>query len=128
MLLVDCVDCDDVLVADRGGGAGLAEEPAPRAIVVGQVGADEFDRYHPVELRVKALEHDPHPAAAQDAEDLVMCDPAEAVRPRGRGEEREVRRVLAAGRQRCRLSRDSVGQGRRVLGVRDRLGGIARGP
>ena len=127
MLLVDRVDRDDVDVADRRRGAGLAEEPSPRPIAVGQARADELDRDHTVELRVEALEHDPHPAAAEDAEDLVVGNPAQAVGSGRRGEERQVGRVLAAGWQRAFLRRDSVGHRPRGGGVVSRLGRVARG-
>ena len=127
VLLVDRVNRDDIDVADRRSRAGLAQEPSPRPIAVGLKRTDQLDRDDAIELRVEALEHDPHPAAAEDAEDLVMGNPAQAVGAGRRGEERQVGGVLAAGWQRVFLRRESEGHGLRRRGVRGRLEHVARG-
>ena len=54
-LLLDGVDADDVLVADGGGGAGLAEEPLARRRGGGQLRGHHLDGDHAVQLLVERL-------------------------------------------------------------------------
>ena len=75
--LVDTVNGDDVVVDDRRGGLRLAEEALPGGAARGEVGAEELDRYEAVEGPVVPLEHDSHPAGADDPGDLVGPEAAE---------------------------------------------------
>src|SRR5262249_39458723 len=75
------IDAHDVLVFDRGGGAGLADETLSGG-AIGRVGRREhLDGHYPVQLLVERLEHRSESAAAEHLHHLVMPDPAERTGP-----------------------------------------------
>ena len=75
--LLDGVDGDDVVVADGRGGLGLAGEAPAGGGAGRQLRGQHLDGHDAVQLRVEGPQHDPHAAAADDLEDLVMAQPAQ---------------------------------------------------
>jgi hypothetical protein len=64
------VDGRDVLVIERGSGAGLAQEAGASLVLIH--GREEFDRDVPAEVEILGSIDDPHPASAEQAENAVM--------------------------------------------------------
>ena len=65
------MDRDHVRMAHRRRGLGFAQEATPGIGVCRQFGSEDLHRDDPVELRVQRAKHDPHPAAADDVDDLI---------------------------------------------------------
>ena len=76
-LLLDGVDGDDVLVADGGGGAGLAQEALAGRGRGGQSRGHDLDGDDAVQHLVERLEDDAEAAAAEHLQHLVMPQPAQ---------------------------------------------------
>ena len=74
--LVDLVDDGDPGVGEGGGRASLADEPPEQVGAVGQVGSQDLERNLPAEPGVPGPVDDPHPAAAQLGDDLVVGEPS----------------------------------------------------
>jgi hypothetical protein len=81
------MDADDVLVADGGGGAGLAQKTLAGGGDRRQLRGHHFDRDHALQPLVERLQHDAEPAPAEDRLDLVMSQAAERAGPGGRLQE-----------------------------------------
>ncbi len=97
------MDRDDVVVDDCRSGLRLAEETLPGGAARGEMGAEELDRHEAVERPVVPLEHDPHPAGADDPGDLVGAEAAEHPVVVARRED------LLDERRKCRDRRDGIG-------------------
>ena len=82
--VLDGVDGDDVVVADGGGGPGLADEPLAGGGADASQRGQHLDGDDAVQLVVEGPQHDAHAAAADDFQDLVMAQPAQRVAARGR--------------------------------------------
>ena len=70
--LADVEHGGHVRVIERRGGARLVDEPLARRRVAGQLGRQELERDDPVEPRVAGAVDEPHTAAADAVEDLVV--------------------------------------------------------
>ena len=99
-VVADGVDGDDVVVADGGGGAGLADEAPTGGAGGGQRCRQHLDGDDAQELGVAGTQNDAHAAAADDFEDLVMIQSAERAGLGRWGEEGEVRGIF--NRAQCR--------------------------
>jgi hypothetical protein len=88
-LLLDRVNGDDVLMADRGGGAGFAQEALARRRGGGQVRGHDLDRHRPVQFPVERFQHGATTALAKHFQHLVVTQPAQGFRFRGRLQEAE---------------------------------------
>jgi len=73
-MLADRVDGDDVWMSKSGGGFGLAREALQCDAVVRQLGAQDLERDGAVEAFLVRSEDDAHPAAADEAENLVSVE------------------------------------------------------
>ena len=71
------VNRDHGVVNDPRRGAGFAQKALPRSAAGRQMGLEDLDGDEAVEGPVVPLEHDPHPAGADDPSDLVGPKPAE---------------------------------------------------
>ena len=70
--LFDRMDGDDVIVADGRLGLGLARKAPAGGAVGRQLRRHHLDRHHAVQLVIECPKHNPHAAATDDFEDLVM--------------------------------------------------------
>ncbi len=95
---VDGVDGDDVIVDDRRGGLGLAEEPPTCGAAGGELRGEDLDGHHPVQRRVDRLEDDPHAPLAQHPDDLVRPESSQVLGIVGGCQEIEVGSLAADGR------------------------------
>jgi hypothetical protein len=86
-LLLDGVDVHDVLVADGGGGAGLAQEALAGRRGGGQLRGHDLDGDHPVQPLVERLQHDAEAALAEHLQHLVVAQPAQRAGLAGRLQE-----------------------------------------
>jgi hypothetical protein len=81
LVLADVIDRDHVWVpGEARGGAGLAREPQPSALVLGQVGGEDLDRHRAPEQLVVSLPHARHPAVGDVAHDAVAVGQGDAGR------------------------------------------------
>jgi hypothetical protein len=87
LVLVHLVDRNEVVVRDRGGGAGLAAEPLPRDLVVGELRVDHLHGHVAGQARVVGVQHDAHSPAADDPQDAELAELPEPARLVGRLEE-----------------------------------------
>jgi hypothetical protein len=85
--VLDGVNADNVVVADRGGDPGLADEALVGRVAVGQVRGQHLDGDDTLQPLVERLEDDAHAALADDSQHLVMAKPAERARFPRRGQE-----------------------------------------
>ena len=65
------VDRNDVRVVDRRGELGLAQEPLPEGVVLGEAGVHQLQRHPSLEPEVVGEVDDAHPARAQQRLDPV---------------------------------------------------------
>ena len=79
--LLDRVDGDDVLVAHRGGGPGLALEALSGFLVRGPLRRQHLDRRHALQGRVERLEDHAHAAATDHAQHFVRPQTAKVFGP-----------------------------------------------
>ena len=107
------VDLHDVGVLDAGGQLGLAAEPLPLGFGREAAGQDHLQGHQPPQPAMPGLVDDPHPAAADLAQDACTRPPARGHRRprgrRGRDRARDARRSgpHAAGRADRRRSDSS---------------------
>ena len=80
-LFLDGVNADDVLVANAGGRACLAQKALASRRGGGQLRSHHLDRDHALQPLIERLEHDAAAAAADDLLNLVMTQPAEGAGP-----------------------------------------------
>ena len=73
--LVDFVDGADVGMVQGRGRPGLLEEPLLGRLVAGQLGREELQRDQSLEPGVLRLVDLPHPASADERDDLVLAEP-----------------------------------------------------
>ena len=76
---IDGVDRHDVIVDDGGGSLSLAGESAACGGAVCKLGGENFDGDVAVKGRVESFEDDAHAAAADDFDNIVGADAAEAL-------------------------------------------------
>ncbi len=88
--LVDGVDVDDVLVADRGGSLSFTCESSPSRRGRRKLRRHDLDRDDPLQDFVERLEHHPHAPLADDGEHVVVIQTAQHSRFFGRAEEIQV--------------------------------------
>ena len=67
----------DRRVAERGLGAGLAQEARAVLGVAGELLGQDLERHHAIEAGVARLEHDAHPTATDGFQQLVICNAAQ---------------------------------------------------
>ena len=80
-VLADVVDRDDVRVrGEARGGARLALEAHPGAVVLAEVGAEHLDRHAAVQQLVVGLPHAGHPAVGEVAHDPIAVGQGDACR------------------------------------------------
>ena len=101
---------------DRGGRAGLAQEPFAGGRGGGQLRGQHLDRDDAVQHLVEGPEHDAEAAPTEDLQHLVMPEPAERAGSAGWGQE---------GRAARRPGADSIGG--RLQGRRARVPGSGQG-
>ncbi len=97
-VLADLVDVDDVIVLDRRGGLGFAQESLLGDGGNTEPGEHRLERDRPLEQRVFGLEDHAHAAAAQHLEDAIGAEPADLVVGLRR-REKVVKLALRGGRQ-----------------------------
>ena len=73
------MDGDDVIVADGGRGAGLAQEAFAGGGAGGQLRGHHLDGDDPVQDLVEGPQYHTHPAPADEVEHLVVAEPAQRV-------------------------------------------------
>ena len=76
---VHLVDRDEVVVRDGGGGPRLAAEPLVGHFVVRELRIEYLHGHVALQVRVVALQHDAHAAAADDALDVEAAEPPDVV-------------------------------------------------
>jgi large subunit ribosomal protein L28 len=102
-VLADVVDRDDVrMIRDPRGGAGLALEARPRALVDGVVRRQQLDGHPAAQEEVLGGPHGGHPAVGDVLSDLVAVGQRDL---RGRGHPESRYPALAAGNRPGRLPR-----------------------
>jgi hypothetical protein len=67
-------------MAHRCRGLGFAQESTAGVGIGGQIGRQDLHRDDPIQLRVERAEHDPHTTPANDVDDLIRSQGAEATR------------------------------------------------
>jgi ABC-type hemin transport system ATPase subunit len=70
--VADLVDRDNVRMVQRGGRAGLLDEPAHALVVAHQLGRQDLQRDRAPEHRIVRPVHLTHPACAQATRDLIV--------------------------------------------------------
>jgi hypothetical protein len=85
-VFADLVDGDNVIVLDRGGGAGLAGEAFACRFADAQAGLHRFHGNEAAQRRILGLEDDTHAAGAEDLLDAVRAEPADFVGGLRRGQ------------------------------------------
>ena len=78
VVLADLEDRHDPRMVEVGGGLGLGVEAFDVGLVGELAGEDHLERDGPVEAHLPGLEHDPHSAAGDLADDLVVAEVADA--------------------------------------------------
>jgi hypothetical protein len=94
IVLIDLVDRDEVVVGDRGRRPRFAAKPLPRHLVVGQLRIDHLDRDVAGQAGIVRVQHHPHSAAADDADDPERAECPEPIGLVGGLEKIEVGAVL----------------------------------
>jgi hypothetical protein len=90
VVLVDAVDGDDMVVADRSRGLRLAREAPPGCGAASHRCGHDLDRHQPVQGRVERLEDDAHAALADHLLHLVGAQGAEEFGPVGGAKEVQI--------------------------------------
>ncbi len=117
--LPDFVDGADIGMPQLGRRTSFAQESLLILVVRPGSRARQFDGHHAVQLRVPGPQDDPHPAAAQDAEELVIRDGVEACGPVRRAWRGLWQRFVRRGNAACRSRlRRRAAAARRRRGVR----------